>query len=68
MADQNAPKDVARKSKAAGDRRMAGSERGGVPGARLGHGVMAWDEEVLNRHTAETTPRRYEQPLADDNR
>jgi hypothetical protein len=28
--------------------------------------VPASEEEVLNRQTADTTPRRYEQPLAED--
>jgi hypothetical protein len=67
MADRNAPNDASRKSKADGDRCDADGERGELPGAASGRQVL-WDEEVLNRHAVDTTPRRYEQPLAEDNR
>ena len=42
---------------------------GGLSGGRSGPGVERsrdYSEDVINRETTDTTPRRYEQPLEDD--
>jgi hypothetical protein len=53
MADRNLPTEI------------AAELPGGRPGPAVA-GLPEVEEDVINRRAVDTTPRRYEQPLGDD--